>query len=58
MTSNEMRRWLIKLGAVFTPGRGCHFHVALNGRKTIIPMHHKELGKGLAEQIKKDLGLK
>ena len=58
MKSSEMRRWLTKLGATFNPGKGSHFHVTLNGRETIIPMHHKELGKGLAEQIKKDLGLK
>jgi mRNA interferase HicA len=58
MKSSEMKRWLTKLGAAFTPGRGSHFHVTLHGRKSIIPMHNKELGKGLAEQIKKDLGLK
>jgi mRNA interferase HicA len=58
MKSSEMKRWLTKLGATFTPGKGSHFHVTLNGRTSIIPMHNKELGKGLAEQIKKDLGLK
>ena len=58
MTSSEMKRWLMKLGATFSPGKGSHFHVTLHGRKSIIPMHNKELGKGLAEQIKKDLGLK
>jgi mRNA interferase HicA len=58
MKSSEMKRWLTKLGATFSPGKGSHFHVTLHGRKSIIPMHNKELGKGLAEQIKKDLGLK
>ena len=58
MKSSEMRRWLMKLGATFEPGKGSHFHVFLNGRRSIIPMHNKELGTGLAEQIKKDLGLK
>jgi mRNA interferase HicA len=51
MKSSEMKRWLTKLGAAFSPGRGSHFHVTLNGRTSIIPMHNKELGKGLAEQI-------
>ena len=58
MKSSEMKRWLMKLGATFSPGKGSHFHITLHGRKSIIPMHNKELGKGLAEQIKKDLGLK
>jgi mRNA interferase HicA len=58
MKSSEMKRWLTKLGATFQPGRGSHLHVVLNGRRSVIPMHNKELGKGLAEQIKKDLGLK
>jgi len=58
MKSSEMKRWLMKLGATFKPGKGSHFHVTLNGHKSIIPMHHKELGTGLVEQIKKDLGLK
>jgi mRNA interferase HicA len=58
MKSSEMKRWLTKLGATFSPGKGSHFHVTLHGRKSILPMHNKELGKGLAEQIKKDLGLK
>jgi mRNA interferase HicA len=58
MKSTEMKRWLAKLGATFTPGKGSHVHVTLNGRTSIMPMHNKELGTGLAEQIKKDLGLK
>jgi mRNA interferase HicA len=58
MKSSEMRRWLTKLGATFASGKGSHVHVTLNGRKSIMPMHNKELGTGLAEQIKKDLGLK
>jgi len=58
MTSSEMKRWLTKLGATFESGKGSHLHVFLNGRRTVIPMHNKELGTGLAQQIKKDLGLK
>jgi len=32
--------------------------VELRGRVSILPMHSKELGKGLVETIKKQLGLK
>jgi mRNA interferase HicA len=46
------------LGATFTPGKGSHFHVLLNGRRSILPMHNKEVSTGVLNQIKKDLGLK
>jgi mRNA interferase HicA len=43
----------------FTPAKGSHFRVTLNGRTTIFPDHgSREIGKGLVEQIKKQLGLK
>jgi mRNA interferase HicA len=58
MKSSEFKRWLTKLGATFVAGKGSHFHVFLNGRRSIIPMHNKELGTGVLNQIKKDLGLK
>jgi mRNA interferase HicA len=60
MTSAQFRRYLAQLGATFEPGKGGHVIVRLNGRKSILPMHGsgKELGKGLIEKIKKDLGLK
>ena len=56
--SSEFKRWLEKQGAVFTPGKGSHLHILLNGRKSILPMHNKDLGKGLVAAIKKQLGLK
>ncbi len=59
MNSNEMKRWLEKQGATFEPGKGSHLKVFLNGRQSILPMHGThELGKGLVETIKKQLGLK
>lgn len=59
MTSSELKRWLAKLGATFETGKGSHLHVTLHGRKTILPMHpSKELGKGITQSIKRDLGLK
>jgi mRNA interferase HicA len=56
--SSEFKRWLEKQGASFSPGKGSHTHVELNGRKAVLPMHSKDLGKGLVETIKKQLGLK
>jgi mRNA interferase HicA len=49
---------LEKQGASFTPGKGSHSHVEPNGRNAILPIHSKDLGKGLVETIKKQLGLK
>lgn len=56
--SSEFKRWLAALGATFTPGKGSHLRVDLNGKKSVLPMHNKELKKGLVEGIKKQLGLK
>jgi mRNA interferase HicA len=56
--SSEFKRWLAAQGATFAPAKGSHWHVELNGRKSILPMHNKDLGKGLVESIKKQLGLK
>lgn len=59
MKYSEFRRWLERQGAVITPGRGSHHRVSLNGRISTFPDHgSKEIGKGLVEKIKKDLGLK
>lgn len=59
MKYSEFRRWLAKQGATFTPGKGSHQKVSLNGRSTVFPDHGaKEIGTGLVEKIKKDLGLK
>lgn len=56
---SEFRRWLSKLGARFEPAKGSHFKVTLNGRHSIFPDHGgKEIGRGLVEKIRKDLGLK
>ena len=57
VTSKELKRWLEKQGATFTPGKGSHLHVEVNGRFSVLPMHGKDLGL-LANTIKKQLGLK
>ena len=58
MKSSEFKRWLAGQGATFSPAKGSHLKVELNGRLSILPMHNKELKKGLVEAIKKQLGLK
>jgi len=56
--STEFKRWLAGLGATFGPAKGSHLQVRLNGKTSILPMHGKDLKKGTAEGIKKQLGLK
>ena len=58
MKSSELKRWLAGQGATFTPAKGSHFHVVLNGKKSINPMHQKDIPTGTVEAIKKQLGLK
>jgi mRNA interferase HicA len=56
--STEFKRWLAAQGATFKPAKGSHLRVELNGKVSILPMHSKDLGKGLVEAIKKQLGLR
>ena len=59
MKYSEFRKWLVRQGAVFKSTKGSHFRVYLNGRQSIFPDHGaKEIGQGLVQKIKKDLGLK
>lgn len=62
MNYGEFRRWLTKQGCTFETHKGGSGHVTvrLGARKSILPAHgrKKELGTGLVEKIKKDLGLK
>jgi mRNA interferase HicA len=59
MKSSEFKRWLAAQGATFESAKGSHFRVMLNGKMSIVPVHKsKEIGTGLVEKIKKDLGLK
>lgn len=58
MKSSEFKRWLGKQGATFGTSHGSHLKVTLSGKTSILPMHNKELGTGLVESIKKQLGLK
>lgn len=58
MKSAEFKRWLAAQGATFKPAKGSHLRVELNGKVSVLPMHSKDLGKGLVEAIKKQLGLR
>ena len=60
MTSQELKRWLTKQGCTFEPGRGGHLTIRLGNKVTDLPMHggKKNLGTGLVNAIKKQLGLK
>ena len=62
MNSQELKRWLKKQGCTFENHKGGsgHLTVSLGDKRTQLPMHGalKELGTGLVEKIKKDLGLK
>jgi mRNA interferase HicA len=60
VTSAEFKRWLGKQGCTFEFGKGGHLKVRRGSCLSVLPMHgsNKEIGKGLTERIKKDLGLK
>jgi mRNA interferase HicA len=60
MTPRQFKRWLSKQGCTFEPGKGGHLIVRLDDKMSVLPMHgsRKEIGKGLENKIKKDLGLK
>jgi mRNA interferase HicA len=59
VTSAELKRWLKQQGCTFEPGKGSHLKVRLGKRFSVLPMHgKKEIGKGLENQIKSDLGLR
>ena len=58
MTSAELKRWRAKQGCTFEPGHGGHLIVRLGKKRSVLPMHgnRKDLGTGLVNKIKKDLG--
>jgi mRNA interferase HicA len=59
VTSAEFRRWLERQGCSIAPGKGSHLKVRLGERSSVLPMQgKKDIGKGLVNAIKKQLGLK
>jgi mRNA interferase HicA len=61
VNSREFKRWLAAQGCTFEAKRSGsgHLIVRRGGRKSELPMHggRKELGRGLINKIKRDLGL-
>jgi mRNA interferase HicA len=61
MTYKEFQRWLKKQGCTFETRESgtSHLIVKYKGKETVFPMHgSKEIGTGLVQAIKKQLGLK
>jgi len=61
MDSSQFKAWLKKQGCTFETKAGTgHIVVRLGDKKADLPMHggKEELGTGLVEKIKKQLGLK
>lgn len=62
MNASELKRWLASRGCTFETHKGGSGHMTIRrGERTSqLPMHgaSKELGTGLVNKIKKDLGLK
>jgi mRNA interferase HicA len=62
MNAKELQRWLARQGCTFKAHKGGSGHLTVyrDGKTSQIPMHGhgRELGTGLVNKIKKDLGLK
>jgi mRNA interferase HicA len=62
MNAKELKKWLAERGCTFETKRGGsgHLIVRRGDRKSELPMHGggKELGTGLVNAIKKQLGLR
>ena len=59
MTGVEMIKKLKKEGfKVIKVSKGSHYHMTKGSFYVIVPHHHKELGKGLYNQILSDSGVK
>jgi len=55
-----LKKWLARQGCQFYGMKSGHLKVVRSGRVSHIPMHgsNRELGTGLVEKIKRDLGLR
>ena len=62
MNASEFKKWLAAQGCTFEPKKGGSSHIVVRrgALKTDLPVHggRKELGTGLVNAIKKQLGLK
>lgn len=58
MTPKEMVKLLKENGFTEAGQKGSHLKMKKDGIVTIVPMHNKDLGKGLEQSILKEAGLK
>jgi len=60
MTPKKMVKFLEQNGFDVISQKGSHVKMrnSKTGNQTIVPMHNKDLGKGLEEEILKQAGLK
>ena len=62
MNAQELKRWLASQGCTFETKKGGSGHLVIRrgNHRSELPMHggRKELGTGLVNAIKKQLGLK
>ncbi|HJW79326.1 MAG: type II toxin-antitoxin system HicA family toxin [Microvirga sp.] len=62
MNAQELKKWLAAQGCTFETKKGGSGHIVVRrgDRKSELPIHggRKELGTGLVNAIKKQLGLK
>ena len=58
MTGVEMIKLLKSKGHKQIRVKGSHYHYNINGNCFPVPHHHKELGKGLENDILRKAGLK
>ena len=57
MTGVDMIKLLRKHGHKHIRVVGSHYHYNINGKIFQVPHHHKEMGIGLEQKIRKDAGI-
>jgi mRNA interferase HicA len=57
LNSKQFKKFLAQKGATFEPGKGGHLRVALNGRRSVLPMGSGDMKKGTVAAISKQLGI-
>ena len=59
MKSSELHRLIEKAGWNYVRAAGSHYIYEMNGKTVLVPYHgSKEVGKGIENKIKKEMGLK
>jgi len=58
LTGKQMLRLLLRNGWAIDRICGSHHTLIKNGKTIVLPVHAKDLGKGLENKIRKEAGLK